>query len=113
MGVNQRLRIEFAVNKKGADNFKPPSFKNFRVVGGPSQSISQSYVNGKFSYSQSYTYIIQPKIKGELNIPAASIEFNGKTIKSEPVKNYCFKCGLKLPKKPKRSKLYSTNKTYI
>ena len=26
LGVNQRLRIEFAVNKKGADNFKTPKF---------------------------------------------------------------------------------------
>ena len=99
LGVNQRLRIEFAVNKKGADNFKPPSFKNFRVVGGPSQSISQSYVNGKFSYSQSYTYIIQPKIKGELNIPTASIEYNGKTIKSEPVKVIVLNA-VELPKNP-------------
>ena len=86
LGVNQRLRVEFAVNVKGADNFKPPSFKNFRVVGGPSQSISQSYINGKFSYTQSYTYIIQPKVKGELTIPSASIEFKNKIVKSEPIK---------------------------
>lgn len=99
LGVNQRLRIEFAINVKGADNFTPPNFKNFRVVGGPSQSISQSYVQGKFSYTQSYTYIIQPKVKGELVIPAASIEFGGKTIKSEPIKVRVLDA-VELPKNP-------------
>ena len=29
LGINQRLRIEFAINKQGADNFQPPSFKKF------------------------------------------------------------------------------------
>ncbi len=86
LGVNQRLRIVFSINKQGADNFTPPNFKNFKVIGGPSQSVSQSWVNGKVSFSQSYTYIIQPKRKGELMIPAASIEIAGKTIKSEPLK---------------------------
>jgi hypothetical protein len=86
LGLNQRLRVEFSINKQGADNFTPPSFRNFRVVGGPSQSISQSFFNGKASFKQSYTYVIQPKRMGEIFIPPASIEIGGKTIKSEPVK---------------------------
>ena len=86
LGVNQRLRVEFAINKQGADNFTPPNFKNFKVVGGPSQSVSQSWINGKATFSQSYTYIIQPKRKGEFNLPSASIEIDGKTIKSNTVK---------------------------
>ena len=63
LAVNQRLRIEFSINKQGGDDFSPPKFTNFKVVGGPSQSVSQSWVNGKASFSQSYTYIIQPKRK--------------------------------------------------
>ena len=86
LGLNQRLRVEFSVNKQGGDNFTPPRFKNFRVVGGPSQSISQSYFNGKSSYKQSYSYVIQPIKKGVLVIPAASIEIDGGKIKSAPVK---------------------------
>ena len=64
LGLNQRLKIEFSINKQGSDQFTPPKFTNFKVVGGPSQSVSQSWVNGKVSFSQSYTYIIQPKRKG-------------------------------------------------
>lgn len=86
LGLNQRLRIEFAINKQGGDHFTPPNFKNFKIVGGPSQSVSQSWVNGKVSFSQSYTYIIKPKRKGEFSIPSAKIEIDGETIKSDPIK---------------------------
>ena len=64
LGLNQRLKIQFTVNKQGADNFEPPNFKNFQIVSGPSQSISQSWINGKASFSQSYSYIIKPLRKG-------------------------------------------------
>ena len=86
LGVNQRLRIEFTVNKQGADNFEPPSFDNFRVVGGPSSSVNQSWINGKASYSQSYIYILQPITTGEYVIGAASIEYKGEVVKSNTVK---------------------------
>ena len=86
LGLNQRLRVEFSINKQGGDNFTPPRFQNFRIVGGPSQSISQSYFNGKSSYKQSYSYIVQPTKKGILIIPAASIDVDGNKIKSAPVK---------------------------
>ena len=86
LGVNQRLRVEFSIDKQGGDNFSPPKFTNFRVVGGPSQSVSQSWINGKVTFSQSYTYIIQPKRKGAFSIASASIKIGGKFIKSEPVK---------------------------
>lgn len=86
LGVNQRLRIEFSTNKQGADNFKVPNFTNFKIVSGPSQSVSQSWINGKVSFSKSYTYIIQPKRKGEFNIPAATIEIDGKKVLSNTIK---------------------------
>lgn len=86
LGQNQRLRVVFAVNKQGADNFQRPNFKNFKVVSGPVHSISQSWINGKASFSQSYTFIIEPLRKGEFMIPEASIELNGKILKSKPVK---------------------------
>jgi hypothetical protein len=33
LGLNERLRIDFTMNDDG-DNFSPPSFEGFRVVGG-------------------------------------------------------------------------------
>ena len=81
LGVNQRLKIEFTINKQGADNFVPPNFQNF-TARGPSSSISQSWVNGKASYAQTYIYILTPKKTGTFTIPSATIEYKGKKIKS-------------------------------
>ncbi|WP_299670455.1 BatD family protein [uncultured Polaribacter sp.] len=90
LGVNQRLRVEFSINKQGGENFTPPNFNNFKVVGGPSQSVSQSIrqtpSGRQVTFTQSYTYIIEPKRKGEISIGTASIRIGGKIIKSEPVK---------------------------
>jgi hypothetical protein len=99
LGVNQRLRIEFSIDKQGGDNFSPPNFTNFKVVGGPSQSVRQSWINGKVTFSQSYTYIIQPKRKGAFSIASASIKVGGKFIKSEPVKIIVLDA-VEIPKNP-------------
>src|SRR5690606_809231 len=55
LGINERLRVDFNMNKDG-DNFEPPSFEGFKVVMGPSQSVSSSWINGKRSFSKSYSY---------------------------------------------------------
>ena len=99
LGINQRLKIEFTINKQGGDNFSPPKFSNFKVVGGPSQSVSQSWINGKVTFSQSYSYIIQPKRKGELTIGSASIEIAGKNINSKPIKIIVLDA-IEIPKDP-------------
>lgn len=85
LGVNQRLKIEYTINQNGADNFKAPNFDNFKVVAGPSSSVSQSWINGKSTFSQSYIYFIEPKAKGTFTIPPASIEYKGNIIKSNAV----------------------------
>jgi len=99
LGVNQRFRVEFSVNKQGADNFQPPSFNNFRIVGGPSSSINQSWVNGKSSYSQSYIYIVEPTKEGEFIIDPAKIEYEDKIVSSNPVKITVTK-EVEIPKDP-------------
>lgn len=86
LGVNQRFKVQFSVNKQGADDFTPPSFKDFKVIAGPSSSINQSWINGKATYTHSYIYFLQPKRKGDLVIGAAKIEYDGKIYSTKPVK---------------------------
>ncbi|WP_343488259.1 BatD family protein [Allomuricauda sp. d1] len=83
LGVNERLRVEFTMNKDG-DNFNPPNFEGFKVVMGPSQSISSSWINGKRSFSKSYSYILVPTAQGSFKIGQATIEIDGKTYKTLP-----------------------------
>jgi hypothetical protein len=87
LGINERLRVDFTMNIDG-DNFDPPNFEasGFRIVGGPSQMVSQSWVNGRSSFNKSYSYVLMPMKKGNAFIKQATIEYNGQIYKSTPVK---------------------------
>ncbi|NJB71298.1 putative house-cleaning noncanonical NTP pyrophosphatase (MazG superfamily) [Saonia flava] len=81
LGLNERLRVDFIMNKDG-DDFNPPDFEGFRVLMGPSQSISSSWINGKRSYSKAYSYTLAPTARGKFSIKQASITISGKVYKS-------------------------------
>lgn len=85
LGLNERLRVDFTMNKDG-DNFKPPQFNGFNVVMGPSQSISSSWINGKRSFSKTYSYVLKPTARGNFTINQATIEIDGQTYKTTPKK---------------------------
>jgi len=85
LGVNERLRIDFEMNQDG-DHFNPPDFSNFTVVGGPNQSVSNSWINGVRSYSKTYSYFLAPKKQGNFTIDQASITIDGETYKTVPLK---------------------------
>jgi hypothetical protein len=85
LGVNERLRVDFIMNVDG-DNFEQPAFEGFKIVAGPSQQISQSWVNGRSSFQKIYSYILQPNQKGTVTIRQAAIEFNGQVYKTSPIK---------------------------
>ena len=84
LGVNERLRIDFEMNKDG-DNFVPPSFKDFDVVGGPNTSVSNSWLNGKRSFTKTYSYFLAPKKRGKFTIKQATIEIDGQIYKTFPI----------------------------
>ncbi|RXM46207.1 BatD family protein [Flavobacterium sp. YO64] len=85
LGLNERLRVDFIMNVDG-DNFDQPSFDGFKLVAGPSQQISQSWVNGRSSFQKIYSYILQPAQKGSVIIKQAAIEYNGQIYKTNPIK---------------------------
>lgn len=85
LGINERLRIDFEMNQDG-DNFVPPSFANFDVVGGPNTSVSNYSRNGKRSFSKTYSYFLSPKKRGTFTIKQATIEIDGETYKTFPIK---------------------------
>ncbi len=84
LGVNENLRVDFKMNKDG-DNFNPPSFDGFSVVGGPNQSVSNSWINGVRSFSKTYSYFLSPLKKGKYTIGQASIEIDGDIYKTMPI----------------------------
>jgi oxygen tolerance protein BatD len=85
LGLNERLRVDFSMNDDG-DNFIPPSFEGFKVVAGPSQQVSQSWINGKMTFNKTYSYFLLPVQKGTLTIKQASIEIRRQIYKTTPIK---------------------------
>ena len=85
LGLNERLRIDFTMNDDG-DNFSPPNFEGFKIIAGPSQQVSQSWINGKSSFNKTYSYYLLPTQKGSLVIRQASIEIRGQIYKTSPIK---------------------------
>ncbi len=85
IGLNEKVQVTFSINQDG-DNFQPPNFEGFRIVGGPFQSTNFSWINGVKSFARSYSYILQPTQKGVLTIKQGVIEYNGETYKTLPVK---------------------------
>lgn len=85
LGLNERLRIDFTMNDDG-DNFTPPNFEGFKIVAGPSQQVSQSWINGRSSFNKTYSYFLLPMQKGTLVIRQASIDIRGQIYKTSPIK---------------------------
>ena len=84
LAINERLRVDFVMNENG-DDFTPPSFSQFNLIAGPNQSISNSWINGKRTFSKTYTYFLSPKKKGTFKIGSAKITFKNKIYKTLPV----------------------------
>ena len=88
VGLNDQFQLSFTF--EGTDinsvrNFTPPSFDKFFVLSGPNQSTSVQIINGAVSGSLAFSYYLRPKGLGKYTIAAASVNFQGKEIKSKPI----------------------------
>ncbi len=88
IGQFDRFQVYFTFNGgdvNGVQNFRPPSFQNFKVLSGPNQSTQMQFINGKVSGSLTFSYILQPSNVGSFTIGAASVTFGGKSYSTSPI----------------------------
>ena len=111
LGINERLRVDFTMNKDG-DDFEPPGFENFNVVGGPSQSINNSWVNGVRSFSKTYSYFLAPKKRGQFTIGQATIKIDGEVYKTLPIK-ISVSAAIDKPKDPNDPNYIASEKIHL
>ncbi len=78
------FEVGFTLENGEGTNFKPPAFRNFKIVSGPSQSVSTTIVNGKMTREVSFIYGLIPKAVGRITIGSASITVDGKVMKTRP-----------------------------
>jgi hypothetical protein len=84
-----QIRLKFTTNSKKIRNFRPPIIRNFQVLMGPSRSsfTNTQYIQNKMTTQTSitYTYIMLAQKEGKFTIPPATIEIDGKEVKSNAV----------------------------
>ncbi len=88
VGVNDQFQVSFTFSGQdinGIKGFTPPDFKSFMVLSGPNQSTNMQFINGAASASITYSYYIQPRNIGKFTIGNATINYNGKTLNTEPL----------------------------
>ena len=88
-GLNDQFELTFTFEGKEISsirNFSPPSLSNFYVLSGPNQSTSVQIINGVVSGALSFSYFLRPKKTGKFNIGVASVFYQGKTYRSDPLK---------------------------
>lgn len=76
----------FTIHEAEGSDFKPPSFKDFNILSGPSTTTSMQIINGQRSSSRGYSYQLQPKKVGVFTIGPATIKANGRTLRTNPFK---------------------------
>ena len=64
VAVGERFKVTYTINAN-ASNFRPPSLSNFNVLSGPNQSSSMQWINGNFSQSISFSYVLTPQKPGD------------------------------------------------
>lgn len=74
VSVGDQFQITFTVNgTANARGFKAPSFSDFNVLMGPSQSSNVQIINGNFSQSLTLTYVLEAVKEGSFKIGGAEI----------------------------------------
>lgn len=88
--LDQQFYVEYVLSDVDGDEFTPPEFDDFVLLGGPgvSKSSSVQVINGHASSSSSctYTFALQPKKEGTFELPAATVRVDGKLKKSRTMK---------------------------
>ncbi len=79
------FEVKFTLENSKGDNFSPPDFSSFHIIGGPNQSSAYSMMNGAVSQSVTYSYYLEPKEVGNYFIEAASIETEDGFLETLPV----------------------------
>lgn len=88
VGTGDRFEVSFTVagsDVNGVKGFRPPNFSPFVVLSGPNQSTNMQFINGQMSGSVTYTYYLYARQTGKFSIGAASIEYKGSTLQTQPL----------------------------
>lgn len=87
--LGQQFQVTYTLSggslKQYRDFRAPDLNRSFMTIAGPSSSQQMQIINGRVSTSLSWTYILQPRETGTFTVPAATINYDGTTLKTNTV----------------------------
>ncbi len=83
--TNSYFDVTFTLEGGDGRNFKAPAFNDFKVLSGPSRSMSTTILNGRISRKLSFSYTLQSDRPGKFIIGRASINSEGEVLYTNPV----------------------------
>ncbi|MCX7768487.1 MAG: BatD family protein [Flavobacteriales bacterium] len=101
VAVGEVFRITYKSNVQFED-FRMPRLSDFSIVGGPYQSFSQTFINGRLSMSMSISYDLIPQKKGKYIVGAATARYEGRTITSNTLEIEVVEGQVPAPRAPGR-----------
>ncbi len=84
--LGKNFQVSFVLKNAKGDQFKAPSFSNFKQLSGINSSFKSSNFNGQWETSTTYSVYLSPQKEGVLTIGPASIKVSNKLYKTKPIK---------------------------
>ncbi|MBP9874865.1 MAG: protein BatD, partial [Haliscomenobacter sp.] len=83
--LDSYLELNLVLRNGEGTDFSPPDLKDFRILSGPSRGVSTTVINGQVDMEMRFSYTLQPRRLGKLQIGAASIKVNNRTLRTRPI----------------------------
>ncbi|MFC4478865.1 BatD family protein [Flavobacterium chungangensis] len=80
--IVDKIKVTYKVGKN-IDNIGELDQSQFKIIKGPSQTSSQSYLNGKTIFEETYSYILEPRNTGKIELPQLEMYLDRQILKSE------------------------------
>lgn len=78
----ERFQVTYTLHNAQGTRFRPPNFRGFTALMGPSTQQSTQIINGSMSQEISYTYVLQADKIGKYTLGPGTITVKGSQIKS-------------------------------
>lgn len=84
LALGENFQLVFELEGDGS-RFTPPPLDDFMLLQGPNKSSNMQWVNGSFSSNVTYSFILRTVDIGQFEIGPATIQVNGKELRTDPL----------------------------
>ena len=85
VSVGERVKITYTLEGSDGKKFIQPTFDGFTLLSGPNTSSNMQWVNGNFSSSKSFSFVLLAMEEGQQTIPSAGIKTSGTVLQSNKI----------------------------